>query len=352
MTKRLLFSLPLLRHLLGWTIFIIYEVSFVQFGVGHSAPLLNYVVYYPLNIGLFYFNAHGLLAFALDKKLPHLLIIGMMFLELLVYLAIKYLLDCWLTFIPDYLTYEQDLLVPNLYRGISFLGCSILYWAVMGVLSYQRQVYEAERSHLYILKEKAELEKNLAESVNAYLQQQINPHFLFNTLTFIHNTYYQYSQEASRCVMLLSDITRFSFEDAGNNGKIMLEKEIEQIHNFIELNKIRFNHVLHLRMETSGDFETQEIIPLILLTLTENVFKHGYLKNETAPARLSIRLSEAGELCFESWNLKNHQPEHKRIRTIGIRNVVKRLEYSYKGQYSLEIKNETDSYQLILKVSL
>ncbi|MFD0749235.1 sensor histidine kinase [Mucilaginibacter calamicampi] len=352
MNRSLQFSSPIYKHILGWAIFITYEVTFVRLSVGHSGPLLNYFCYYTLNIALFYFNAYALLASAQRRRLPYLAIILLMLLELLVYLVLKYLMDGWLASAPDPLSYIRNLLVPNLYRGILFVGYSTLYWSVISAIIYQRKAYETERARLVTLKEKAELEKNLAESVNAYLQQQINPHFLFNTLTFIHNTYYKYSREASRCVMLLSDITRFSFEDVGSKGKTLLAKEIEQIYNFIELNKIRFDHELCLRVEIKGEFEKQEIIPLILITLTENIFKYGYLKNKSAPARLSIDLNEAGELHFESWNLKKHEPANRRIRAIGIRNTIKRLEYSYPDRYILDIRNEPDSYQLNLKICL
>lgn len=346
---------PVFNHLLGWVIFIAYEITFIYFSLGRSASVLHYTCYYALNILLFYFNAHVMLASALRKKLPYLAIVGLMVLELLAYLGLKYALDLLLFFpaaAPDYTTYVHTLLVPNLYRGISFLGTSTLYWSVLGVIRFQRQVYETERARLITLTEKAELEKNLAESVNAYLQQQINPHFLFNTLTFIHNTYYKYSQEASECVMLLADIMRFSLEEVGENGKTALDKEIEQVRNFIELNQLRFDHQLNLDVRIEGDFEGRELIPLILLTLTENVFKHGYLKNRAAPARLFIQVGEDNCLVFYSWNLKKHEPENKRRRAIGIRNLVKRLEYNYKENYTLDIQNEADSYEVRLNISL
>lgn len=347
---------PAFKHAICWVIYIAYEISFVRFSVGRSAPVLHYVCYYALNISLFYFNAYVLLAAALRNKLPYLAIVGLMLAELLVYLLLKYLLDGLLAApgaaVPRYLEYMRLLVVPNLYRGISFLGSSTLYWSVRGVIRFQRQVYETERERLVALKEKAELERNLAESVNAYLQQQINPHFLFNTLTFIHNTYYKYSPEASQCVLLLSDIMRFSLEEVGENGKTGLDKEIEQVNNFIELNQLRFHHALNLDVQIAGDFEGREVIPLILLTLTENIFKHGYLKDKAAPARLYVNLDQNDTLHFHSWNLKKHEPGNKRLRAIGIRNVIKRLEYSYRDNYTLDINDEADSYEIRLKICL
>lgn len=346
----------LLKHIASWAIFIAYEVSFVWFSVGAFASFKNYICYYGLNILLFYHNAHILLPFAIKSKKSYLLIPVLMILALLIYLVLKYALDYFLIFPQHAITgeasYIKKLLVPNIYRGISFIGFSTLYWLILRVISFQKKVHETETAQLTTLKQKAELERNLAEAMNAYLQHQINPHLLFNTLTFIHNTYYKHSREASQCVLLLGDIMRFSLEEVNINGKTSLGKEIEQIQNFIELNQLRFDYELYINFHAEGDFESYQIIPLILLTLTENIFKHGYLKKKQGEAKLHISINDRNELRFISWNLKSSLPENKRTRSIGIKNVIKRLEYSYSHQYNLIIKDEEDSYGLELRMQL
>ena len=346
----------LLKHFAGWAVFIAYEITFVKFTGGLSAPLQDYACYYLLNILLFYFNAHILLPYAVKATRSYLLVPALMVLEMAVYLILKYGLDYFLAFpahtIPDEMTYVNKLLLPNAYRGIYFLGFSTLYWSVLRMIAFRKRVHETETIQLTTLKEKAELERNLAEAMNAYLQHQINPHLLFNTLTFIHNTYYKYSGEAAQCVLLLADIMRFSLEEVNITGKAPLDKELEQIQNFIELNQLRFDYELQLDFRAEGNFEGHQVIPLILLTLTENIFKHGYLKKKQQPAKLYIMVNSQNELTFTSWNLKKHQPENRRIRSIGIKNIIKRLEYSYQHQYSLTIKDEKDSYGLELKLQL
>ncbi|MFD2146268.1 histidine kinase [Mucilaginibacter antarcticus] len=64
--------------------------------------------------------------------------------------------------------------------------------------------------------------------MTAYLQQQISPHLLFNTLTFIHNTYYKHSRTASQCVLLLVDIMRFSLEEVDIKGKTTLKRKLHR----------------------------------------------------------------------------------------------------------------------------
>ncbi|MBD1362546.1 histidine kinase [Mucilaginibacter sp. ZT4R22] len=346
----------LLKHFAGWVIFIIYEVSFARFSIGAFAPLQNYICYYGLNVLLFYFNAHVVLPFAIKSGRSYLVIPVMMILELFIYLVLKYALDTVLAFsidkIPSQTVYIKTLLLPNIYRGISFLGCSSLYLAILRVLMFRNRVHNTETIQLKTLKEKAELERNLAEAMNAYLQQQISPHLLFNTLTFIHNTYYKQSREASQCVLLLVDIMRFSLEEVSISGKTQLAKEVEQIQNFIELNQLRFDYELYIDFQVAGDMERAQIIPLILLTLTENIFKHGYMKKKEGEAKLHITINAQNELRFVSWNLKKHQPEKKRLRSIGIKNVIKRLDYSYQHHYKLNIRDEEDSFGVELMMQL
>ncbi|MFI5163337.1 MAG: sensor histidine kinase [Sphingobacteriales bacterium] len=346
----------LLRHACGWMIFITYEISFVRFSGGRGSPLADYVAYYGLNLLLFYFNAHVILPFAVKSFRSVLLIPLLMFIELGLYLGLKYGLDYLLAFpangVLSPAVYIERLLIPNVYRGVYFLGFSTLYWSILRVLNLRKRIYETEKNQLIVEKEKAGLEKNLAEASNAYLQHQINPHFLFNALTFIHNTYYKYSRDASECVLLLAEIMRYSLDEAERNGRTTLADEIEQIENFIKLNQLRFDDGLYIDFNTEGDFENQEIIPLILLTLTENIFKHGNLKHPSEAAKLYITVDERGMLKFTTWNIKKHRPEEKRVRSIGIRNVIKRLDYSYPGCYQLDIRDGETSYELELSMQL
>jgi len=346
----------LFRHVLGWVIFITYEVSFIRFSVGAFSPVSDYIFYYGLNIMLFYFHAHVLLSAGIKYKRSYIIIPVFIALELAVYLFLKYAMDELLAapkeHFPAARLYIEKLLIPNLFRGIYMAGVSTLYWAVLRMIVFTKRVHQTETNQLVILKEKAEVERNLAEAMNAYLQQQINPHFLFNTLTFIHNTYYKYSAEASQCVLLLVDIMRFSLDDVDIRGKTTLDKEIEQIRNFIELNQLRFDYELYIDFSTSGDLETRQIIPLILLTLTENIFKHGNLKAKHTEAKLHITVNDQNELTFYSWNLKKHEPENRRLRSIGIKNVIKRLEYNYPHRYQLHIKDEEKSFGVELTMQL
>jgi two-component system LytT family sensor kinase len=346
----------ILWHILAWFLFILYEISFIKVNAGPSYPLLNYVCYYPLNILLFYFNAHVIMNYAMRSPMPVFMVPVMLLSEILTYLFIKYVLDYFLanahTDFFDQLKYIKKFLGMNGYRCVYFLGFSSLYWSVLRMLDARKDVYEKEKSRLVTELKNIELERNLAEAQNAYLQHQINPHLLFNTLGFIHNTVRKCSEAAAECVLLLSDIMRFSLSETNVNGKIELSEEIEQLQNFIEINQRTLDDELPLDFQVHGNVEDCQIIPLILLTLTENIIKHGYLKRNDRWAYVRISINEQKELTFHSWNLKSSTVKRKRIRSLGIQNVIKRLDYSYKNRYRLDIDNQEESYELHLTLQL
>ena len=346
----------LLKHLCCWALFIAYEVSFVYLTSGGTYHLLNYICYYALNIILFYVHAHGVMDYAFRFRRAYLLACLLILAEILVYLSIKYLLDLGLmnhaAAITAFRVHVQKLLILNLFRGVYFIGFSTLYWSVRRMLRFHALVNTVEKQKLTVLKEKAELEQALSESRNAYLQQQIKPHFLFNALNFIYNSFYKHSAEAGQCVLMLSEIMHYSLDRGDEAGKCPLSEEIQQINNLIAINRLRYDYPLYLRFKVSGKIKHCQIIPLILLTLTENLFKHGYLKAKQYPAKLEIHVDAQQLLTFRSWNLKKNRSQQLRSHKIGMENVFKRLEYSYPAHYDLKIDDAEESYSLELKLQL
>ncbi len=342
-------------HIIGWSVFILYEIGFVYLSTGTTYTLISYICYYSLNIALFYTNV-GLLNYSFRQRFPYLKAILFGFVALTISVAIKYYLDqVFLIFNvhmwskPGYL-YKFG--VQNTFRGLYFLVFSTLYWAFLRFIAYRKNANEKERLNLVILKEKAELENKFADVRNAYLQHQINPHLLFNTLNFIYNKVYQNSESASECVFLLAEIMRYSLEEADQSGKKLLEKEVEQIENLIKINRLRYNHPLYIHFIVTGRFTGVKIIPLILLTFVENVFKHGNLKIEEDKAIMELNVNENNELTFTTRNIKKQQNPNDRLKSIGVENAIKRLSYNYPDQYKLNINDEEGTFNLYLYMRL
>jgi two-component system, LytTR family, sensor kinase len=341
-------------HAAGWTVFIFYEMTLLYYFSQHLGSIADNLIFYGLNIGLFYFHALVTLPAAFNSSKRYILLALFLLAEIFVYLILKFLVDYYAESFR--VSPEQGLKISryvftNSWRGIYFIGFSTVYFIVVRLFRYRSEIARAENEQVLLLRDKAEVERNLAEVRNAYLQQQIRPHFLFNSLNFVYSAVYKHSAAASQCLLDLSDLLRYSFADPDATGRAPLEAEAEQINKLLAINRLRFDQGLFIVFDCRGDLAHSTIIPLVLLTFAENVFKHGSLKNKDHPARIALSLDDDRRLTFETWNLKrrNRGPE---IKTTGIQNAIKRLEFAYGERYDLKITDQPESFQLNLTIQL
>jgi two-component system LytT family sensor kinase len=344
-------------HVTCWILFITYELTFIYYHLGSLERPYIYFVFYSINLSLFYLYIR-LLNFTFNGAKLRYVTGFLAFVSLIVlFLVVKCIADYFLGN-PQPMPYDPLIFIRtffprNIARAFYFILLGTFYWSAKHIANYRSQATEAEKRQLIIEKEKAELEAQLTKSRNAYLQQQINPHMLFNALNFVYNSAQKYSDDAAHCIWLLSEIMRFSLEEANSDGKIKLDREVEQIENLIAINRYRFTEPLYLKLEVHGDFSRYKIIPLILLTLTENLFKHGNLTEVTSTAVLILTMDETGKLTFYSRNLnksKNGRPRQR--KALGLQNIRLRMDSFYKGNYKLEIIESGEFYELTLTLKL
>jgi two-component system LytT family sensor kinase len=349
-----IFSKLVVVHICCWLAYIFYEQGFLFYSYGKMEPLQVIINYYSVNI-LFFYGHVSLMKFIFDRPFPKY------FMGILIYVAllIVYLSAKYYTSISQIMKTDgsgvfdfKEFLSSALFRAGYFTLLATFYWAANHISHFRKQAANAERLKLIALKDKAELETRLAESKNAYLEQQINPHLLFNTLNFIYNSVYQQSREAAKCVVLLSDIMRFSLEETGEDGKVSLSSEIEQVQRLVQINQYRYDKPLALEVKLEGDSTNYRIIPLILFTLTENVFKHGQLLNPAFPAAIHVIMGKERRLNFYTINLIKSKNEPARRRSVGLDNVRIRLDYAYPGKYELLVSQTGDFYELTLNLQL
>jgi len=245
-------------------------------------------------------------------------------------------------------TTHVNFILTSIWRALYFLGFSTVYWFAFTSFEKRKKVAALERQKLAQNLENQRLEKILLATENAYLKSQINPHFLLNTLNFLYNSVLKFSDETAESVMTLSEIMRYALTDADQDGKVTLEAEIEHIQNFIKLNQARFGKKLYVDFRVRGDIDGKKIIPLVLLTLTENVFKYGNLLNSKSPAKISLSVDH-DQLYFETENQKRKSSADSGYG-IGIENVKQRLSINH--DYDIIIDDEEDRYRLMLKIKM
>jgi two-component system, LytTR family, sensor kinase len=344
-------------HLTGWAIFIAYEmtlVAIVENASGQHSPLWLFAASYAINIGLFYFHALFVLNYCFSgahrKIVLLLLMIG---LELSVYLFLTSLLQTGTARKKNFLVFtfiNEVVFARQIWRGVYFLIFSTAFWVIQRSFERVKRIKELEKRGLIEEKERQHLELKLVSAENAFLQAQINPHFLFNTLNFIHSEIQEVSDKASDAIITLSDMMRYSLIENKMDGKLELEKEIQQIENLIKINQYRFNNKLCFKFNTAGQFENCRVVPLILVPFAENVFKYADLTDDANPAIVNVHVWE-GVMEFSTFNKKRKTVSFS-SPGIGIKNVQTRLKSYYPERFFLEIKGDDGYFFVYLKIIL
>ncbi len=321
---------------------------------GTVGDLYAYLLHYTINIILFYLNAHLLLIYSIKKPRSAVIIFPLFIIsEIAVFVAIKYLAVLIIMGEGPDLSADGAItkyVVSNIMRLIYIMGFSTAYWFALLTIHRSKKLAIMETEQLIKQNEKILLQKDLLQTRNAYLQAQVNPHLLFNTLNFMYNASAKLSDKLAQTVMSLSDIMRYALTAIDKDDKVELEKEISHIHNYFQLNQARFDEKLNISISINGDPEGLRIIPLALITLVENIFKYGDLHDPQNPAHISLDIHQ-GKLVMELQNKKRaNRPIHG--YGTGIHNLKERLDIYYPNDYSMEVIDKENNYKLRLEINL
>lgn len=344
-----------LRHGLVWLIFISYEIACIQFSVGVKGSILTFASYYILYISLFYVNAHLILDYSFFKtNQPYLIAVILILCEIILFTIFKISIDHFILAskydlnIYPYLT--RVYLLSNVFREIFFIGFSIAYWSLRYMIRFKERNHKMETEQLKSIAHTLELRNKYISVENAYLQNQISPHLLFNSLSFIHNRVYKESEEAGESVSRLADLMRYSLVSADDSRTVLLSREVAQIDNLVELCRMRFSGQFYFRFKKKGKLSSVKIIPLILVTLVENMMKHGDMGDKKHPAHIALELEDEA-LSFSTSNQKRNTNLYPK-NGFGLKNIEKRLSNYYQERYQLLIREEEELFIVNLTIQL
>jgi two-component system, LytTR family, sensor kinase len=151
------------------------------------------------------------------------------------------------------------------------------YWAIVG-LSHALLYYRESRDRAL---RSAQLETRLVEAQLKTLQQQLHPHFLFNTLHAVSTLMHRDVVAADRTLMRLSDLLRLTLERLGEQ-EVTLASELEFLRKYLEIERMRFADRLVVRFDVSAEAESAFVPTLLLQPLVENAIKHGVARKSGA----------------------------------------------------------------------
>jgi sensor histidine kinase YesM len=194
------------------------------------------------------------------------------------------------------------------------------------------------------------LEKEIAQAELTLLRNQLNPHFLFNTINNIYYLALIQSTKTAEALLQLSDLLRYVL--AEKEDWVTLDKEFECLEKFINLHRLRFpNDIINLQVDNDEQFSLIRIPPMILITFAENAFKHGESGGVEEPFDIYISINK-NKLIYRVTNKIGNNISKNQITGIGIPNLVKRLNILYPEKHKLQFDVSATHYIANLEINL
>lgn len=330
----------ILIHCIGWIIFILFHEldGWMKEGddfQGYAITASGYI----LRIGLFYFF-YSFLGPRYLKKGKWLNLIWCILVLIGLFIGFRFFVEeiIYQVFFgfgnyydPEFFTYIAD----NWWRPLPVIMASII--------AYFLKQSDADKRNQLLL----EQEKTAAEL--SFLRGQVNPHFLFNTLHFLHTEAFRKDPELADTILQVSDILRYSIESV-KDSKRKISQEIKLINNYIDIFKKRYAGQCYVEFSVSGDGLEQLVEPLLLIPFVENAFKHGKFSDEANPILFTLDVQN-GKMKFDLKNKVKQQIKDK-SSGIGVENVQRRLNLLYPNRHELSVNTSKEDYQLHLTLQL
>ncbi len=203
-------------------------------------------------------------------------------------------------------------------------------------------------------RDKSEMDKQNMQSELKFLRSQVNPHFLFNTLNSLYALTLKKSDQAPEIVIKLSEMMRYMLYEC-NEAYVPLQKEINYLKNYIELERLRHGSHIDIKLNITGEVTQQRIAPLLFIPFIENSFKHGISKKiDDGFVHVDLRIGH-DEIALQVENSKAPvlpNPERKISGGIGLVNVKRRLKLIYPELHELEITDAPHKFNIQLTLEL
>jgi two-component system LytT family sensor kinase len=334
-------TIVVLLHSLAWI--AIFALPFLIRTSNNDSPkppfeigyLYFYIVTRPFWIGLFYLNAFYLFPKLVPQK-KYTLYVGALFLSLFILSVIH---SIWFNFFIKSAPYEiSNFLMFNSILYLFILAASIAYRLIIDKIQSDKLLQERENENL-----KTEL---------SFLRSQVSPHFMFNVLNNMVALARKKSEQLEPSLLKLSSLMRYMLYET-DEQKVLLEKEVEYLQSYIDLQQQRFGKNVLIRTcfkEIDGNYSIE---PMLLIPFVENAFKHGTGLIENAEINIELK-AKNDILYFTVRNKYNYQTGEQKDKTsgIGLSNVERRLNLLYAKNHSLLITKKDGWFTISLQLNL
>jgi len=327
MNKQLTYNI--LKHLALWIVYLILPIIILPRPTGDYIErsqfiLFNYFFSSLYSIIFFYVNFFWAIPSLADKNKKGKYLLVLLFFVLMCSAVYKIL--------PTVINFETE-------RNIFFLFFAALIKLVFtSMVAWVIFLYKRNKEHT-IAKNQAEL---------AYLKAQINPHFLFNVLNSLYALAIKKSDKVVDAISQISDMMRYNIEES-QKCFVSLNQELEYLQDYIDIQKLRLTTKTKITYNIKGESGNKQIEPLLLIAFIENAFKYGVSTEKESEIIINIQIVEN--------NLKLYIQNDKVRKFLstsgtGIKNTIKRLNYTYNNRYVLDISDKDDYYRVQLLIKL
>lgn len=251
-------------------------------------------------------------------------------------------------FIPEVPQEVRDAF-PNakfLWIAIGGVVLKIIFYAVMVAMPVGLKYVMRWNDEKHKMEE--ERRRN-AEAELTWLKNQLNPHFLFNTLNNISSLTQIDADKAQESIGEFSELLRYALYES-NVKKVKLTDETEFMKNYINLMSLRCNEMTLVETRFDSFDESLTISPLLFISLIENAFKHGISSHKDSFVKIDMGL-DGNDLVFSCENsIHERASENRSGSGIGLENMLRRLDLLYPDAYTYRQYIEDRTYIAIVRI--
>lgn len=194
-----------------------------------------------------------------------------------------------------------------------------------------------------------EEQRRNTEAELVWLKNQLNPHFLFNTLNNISSLVKVDADKAQDSICQLSELLRYALYES-NCKKVKARDEVEFMRNYVELMSLRCSAKARIEVCFDDFDESVMISPLMFISLVENAFKHGTSAHQDSFVRIDMGMDGDDVVFYCENSLIERDTKNYSGSGVGLENMCRSLELLYPGSHSYEHFSENGVYVAVVRI--
>lgn len=331
-------------HVVFWVFVFVFNAAYISFiGEDRDVSLYNLGLRIPFILIGCYINLYWLMP--RFYYAGNLLLYGFMVLAIIfsVNALNLFLLEAFVESPICPTTFEAD----ATFNSSNYLYKSFYLFSIIGLTSG----IKLSKNH-FVERQKADaIEKEKLQTELSFLKSQIQPHFFFNTLNNLYALTMKKSDLAPEMLLKLSDLMSYGLYEA-DASSVPIEKEIEHIRNYMELESLRLGSRFNVEFILKGEIENKRIPPLLFLPFIENCFKHAALRETGQSIKIELTVTNQTIELHTNNPFISTKKSFERKGGLGLKNAHRRLQLLYGSEYVVESFESDGQYKVMVRIPL